>query len=148
MARAKKALSADVVPLTTTQKAARKAAGVETPPTKVVITPPKLATATVTIIGKAPYLQNRFSSENRDKMMETQKAGSAAKRTRKAKAPKDFDKLLDQSQTPEVLASGLLPQQLGWEPKTRFVDLVKLMVDADIKLLKDHREGRIKVAGG
>ena len=39
-------------------------------------------------------------------------------------------------------------KQLGWEPKTRFADLVKLMVDADIKLLKDHREGRIKVAGG
>src|SRR5213594_3543836 len=38
-------------------------------------------------------------------------------------------------------------RRLGWEPKTRFVDLVKLMVDADIKLLKDHREGRIKVAG-
>jgi len=36
---------------------------------------------------------------------------------------------------------------LSWEPKTRFADLVKLMVDADIKLLKDHREGRIKVAG-
>ncbi len=39
-------------------------------------------------------------------------------------------------------------KQLGWEPKTRFVDLTKLMVDADIKLLKDHREGRIQVAGG
>ncbi len=38
-------------------------------------------------------------------------------------------------------------RQLGWEPRTKFVDLVKLMVDADIKLLKDHREGRIKVAG-
>lgn len=38
-------------------------------------------------------------------------------------------------------------RQLGWEPKTKFVDLVKLMVDADVKLLKDHREGRIKVAG-
>ncbi|HTG44318.1 MAG TPA: GDP-mannose 4,6-dehydratase [Verrucomicrobiae bacterium] len=36
-------------------------------------------------------------------------------------------------------------QKLGWEPKTRFVDLVKLMVDADIKLLKDHKEGRAKV---
>jgi GDPmannose 4,6-dehydratase len=36
-------------------------------------------------------------------------------------------------------------QKLGWEPKTRFVDLVKLMVDADIKLLQDHLEGRIKV---
>jgi len=36
-------------------------------------------------------------------------------------------------------------RQLGWEPKTRFADLVRLMVDADVKLLKDHREGRIKV---
>ena len=38
-------------------------------------------------------------------------------------------------------------RQLGWEPKTKFVDLVKLMVDADIKLLQDHREGKIKVTG-
>lgn len=36
-------------------------------------------------------------------------------------------------------------RQLGWEPKTKFADLVKLMVDADIKLLEDHRQGRIKV---
>lgn len=36
-------------------------------------------------------------------------------------------------------------KKLGWEPKTKFADLVKLMVDADIQLLKDHREGRIKV---
>jgi len=38
-------------------------------------------------------------------------------------------------------------KQLGWEPKTKFVDLVNLMVDADIQLLSDHREGRIKMAG-
>jgi len=38
-------------------------------------------------------------------------------------------------------------KQLGWAPKTKFAELVKLMVDADVKLLKDHREGRIKVAG-
>ncbi|MGZ4963472.1 MAG: GDP-mannose 4,6-dehydratase [Limisphaerales bacterium] len=37
-------------------------------------------------------------------------------------------------------------KQLGWEPKTRFEELAKLMVDADVQLLKDHREGRIKVA--
>ena len=36
-------------------------------------------------------------------------------------------------------------KQLGWEAKTKFKDLVKLMVDADIKLLHDHREGRIRV---
>jgi GDPmannose 4,6-dehydratase len=37
--------------------------------------------------------------------------------------------------------------RLGWTAKTGFVDLVRLMVDADVKLLKDHREGRIRVAG-
>lgn len=34
---------------------------------------------------------------------------------------------------------------LNWEPKTKFVDLVKLMVDADIELLRQHRQGEIKV---
>src|SRR5689334_10173097 len=42
---------------------------------------------------------------------------------------------------------GKAKRKLGWEPATKFADLVRLMVDADIKLLKDHREGRIKVAG-
>ncbi len=36
-------------------------------------------------------------------------------------------------------------KQLGWKPKTKFKDLVKIMVEADIELLKAHREGRIKV---
>jgi GDPmannose 4,6-dehydratase len=36
-------------------------------------------------------------------------------------------------------------RQLNWEPKTKFKELVRLMVDADIQLLKDHREGRVKV---
>jgi GDPmannose 4,6-dehydratase len=36
-------------------------------------------------------------------------------------------------------------RQLGWAPKTTFASLVKLMVDADIQLLKDHREGRVRV---
>jgi GDPmannose 4,6-dehydratase len=38
-------------------------------------------------------------------------------------------------------------RQLGWEPKTKFADLVKLMVDADVDLLKRHREGKIQVRG-
>jgi GDPmannose 4,6-dehydratase len=38
-------------------------------------------------------------------------------------------------------------RKLGWEPKVKFAELVKLMVDADIKLLRDHREGRIRVTG-
>ena len=37
-------------------------------------------------------------------------------------------------------------RQLGWEPKTRFVDLVKLMVDADVELLRRHRQGEIRVS--
>jgi GDPmannose 4,6-dehydratase len=37
-------------------------------------------------------------------------------------------------------------RRLGWEPKTAFVDLVKLMVDADVRLLKDYREGNVRVA--
>jgi GDPmannose 4,6-dehydratase len=37
-------------------------------------------------------------------------------------------------------------RQLGWEPKTRFADLARLMVDADIELLRRHREGQIKVS--
>jgi GDPmannose 4,6-dehydratase len=36
-------------------------------------------------------------------------------------------------------------RQLKWKPRTTFHDLVKLMVDADIELLKAHQEGRIKV---
>jgi GDPmannose 4,6-dehydratase len=36
-------------------------------------------------------------------------------------------------------------KQLGWEPKTKFADLVKLMVEADVQLLQDHREGKIRV---
>jgi len=37
--------------------------------------------------------------------------------------------------------------QLGWLPKIKFADLAKLMVDADIELLRRHRQGEIKVAG-
>jgi GDPmannose 4,6-dehydratase len=38
-------------------------------------------------------------------------------------------------------------RQLGWEPRTKFVELTKLMVEADIELLRRHRQGEIKVAG-
>ena len=38
-------------------------------------------------------------------------------------------------------------KQLGWSPKTSFQDLVRLMVDADIKLLKDHQAGKTRVTG-
>jgi GDPmannose 4,6-dehydratase len=41
--------------------------------------------------------------------------------------------------------AGKARRVLGWKPRTTFKELVKLMVDADIELLKAHREGRIKV---
>jgi GDPmannose 4,6-dehydratase len=36
---------------------------------------------------------------------------------------------------------------LGWSPRTKFEVLARLMVDADIELLRRHREGEIRVAG-
>jgi len=38
-------------------------------------------------------------------------------------------------------------QKLGWEPKTKFADLTKLMVDADVDLLRKHREGKVQMRG-
>ncbi len=38
-------------------------------------------------------------------------------------------------------------RQLGWEPRTKFAELTRLMVEADIELLRRHRQGEIKVAG-
>lgn len=60
---------------------------------RITITRPNMASAIVTITGTAPYLQNKFSSDNREAMLLKQKAGSAASRTKKAKAPKNFDKV-------------------------------------------------------
>jgi GDPmannose 4,6-dehydratase len=36
--------------------------------------------------------------------------------------------------------------KLGWEPKTRFEDLIRMMVDADVELLTPTAE-RLKAAG-
>ena len=38
-------------------------------------------------------------------------------------------------------------KKLGWEPRTKFKELAKLMVDEDVKRLKEHREGRGTPAG-
>jgi GDPmannose 4,6-dehydratase len=43
--------------------------------------------------------------------------------------------------------AGKARSRLGWEPKTKFADLVALMVEGDVKLLEDHRKGRVKVTG-
>ena len=39
--------------------------------------------------------------------------------------------------------AGKARRVLGWEPKTRFEDLVRIMVDADVQLLDDELAGRL-----
>ncbi len=38
-------------------------------------------------------------------------------------------------------------KKLGWEPKTKFKELIELMVDSDVKLLSDQLAGRINRQG-
>jgi GDPmannose 4,6-dehydratase len=38
-------------------------------------------------------------------------------------------------------------RKLGWKPKTKFADLARLMVDADIELLERHSRGETRVNG-
>jgi hypothetical protein len=56
----------------------------------IEIDAPKILTLECVIEGDAAYVQNRFSAKMKQKMMETQKAGSTAK-GRKKRDPKDFD---------------------------------------------------------
>ena len=37
-------------------------------------------------------------------------------------------------------------EKLGWEPKTTFQALARLMVDSDVKMVKDHQAGKGRVA--
>lgn len=34
-------------------------------------------------------------------------------------------------------------EKMGWEPKTKFKELIELMVDADVKILKDQMSGKV-----
>jgi hypothetical protein len=56
----------------------------------VMIAPPNLKVAIFTIIGTAPYVQEKFSEKARRMMMEKHKAGSVAKKGTKREA-RDFD---------------------------------------------------------
>ena len=58
--------------------------------TNVLISPPNFQLAKVRIIGTAPYVMNKMSSENRRAMMEKQESGERSKKGQKRK-PKDFD---------------------------------------------------------
>jgi hypothetical protein len=59
---------------------------------RIVITPPRMRTATFKLIGETPYVSNNFSQEAQNEMAEKQKRGSQTKKGEK-RAPKDFDKL-------------------------------------------------------
>jgi len=82
----------------------------ETPaPTKgtqrqVVIAPPKFETATVQLIGTAPYVQHKFSAKARNQIMATQQAGSQARKG-KTREAKDFD---------AVYAGAMYVSKDGW----------------------------------
>ena len=38
-------------------------------------------------------------------------------------------------------------KKVGWEPKTRFEEVINLMVDEDVRRLKEHPEVRAKLVG-
>lgn len=57
---------------------------------KAVISPPRMLTATLTIIGIAPYVQHKFGQKAQMQMEATQRAGSQA-RSRKKREARDFE---------------------------------------------------------
>lgn len=59
-------------------------------PTTISITPPKINTMAVTIIGTAPYCQARFSEKAKNMMMDKMAEGSTAK-GKKIRDARDFD---------------------------------------------------------
>ena len=60
------------------------------------ISPPNFAEAMFTIEGTSPYVQCKFSAKVINEMMETQKAGSQAKKGKK-KQPKDFESCCEEA---------------------------------------------------
>jgi len=59
-------------------------------PTKLTISPPHFQVTEVMVVGdNAPYVANKFSSYNRDKMIAKQLQGSQSRKGQK-RAPKDF----------------------------------------------------------
>lgn len=64
---------------------------------EVLIAPPNMQTAEFTIVGTAPYVQEKFSEKNRQQMKDAQQAGSTGKKGKKQK-PKDFKECYQQAQ--------------------------------------------------
>jgi hypothetical protein len=64
---------------------------------EIIITPPRLATVTIPIIGTTQLVVNKFGKTARETLRANHAMGSAAKKTRTAKEPKNFDKLFAES---------------------------------------------------
>jgi hypothetical protein len=87
----KKVATAEVVPMKIT--AAKKIAS--DPNTRqAIIAPPKFETAAIRIRGTSPYVQHAFSQKSQQTMIETQMAGSQARKGRQ-RDPKDFDAVFE-----------------------------------------------------
>ena len=71
---------------------------------QVIIAPPKFETATVRLIGTAPYVQHRFSQKAKNQIIATQEAGSQARKGRQREA-KDFN---------EVYNNAMYLSEAGW----------------------------------
>lgn len=58
----------------------------------IVIAPPNFQQARLRIVGTAPYVMNKMSSENREQMIKKQEEGQRSTKGKK-RDPKDFDKV-------------------------------------------------------
>ena len=68
----------------------RKAKGAKVTKPEIIITAPKMMTASFALIGTSPLCINRFSAKALEQMIEKQKAGSTAN-SKKVREAKDFE---------------------------------------------------------
>lgn len=60
----------------------------------ITVRAPNIQTIELHMAGTSPYVQHKFSQKAKEQIMATQAAGSAAK-SKKAREPKDFDKVCE-----------------------------------------------------
>lgn len=65
-------------------------------PREIQITPPKIETIRLLLIGTTPLVQHRFGEKARNQIQETQEAGSVGKKGKK-REPKDFKQNYEQA---------------------------------------------------
>jgi hypothetical protein len=93
---------------------------VQNPDEMLVITSPKERILRFTIVGTAPLVQHRFGEKARNVILETQQAGSQARKGKK-REPKDFDAAYQQARhiaATEVGPNGeviTIPEGQGWD---------------------------------